>query len=320
MIGVQDGNEMNNYQAQQFWNDINGIIGLVTSVMVFGFLFGMTRSITKPLGNPNAKALPSPQEAKGTCYEDAWRFLIKQEEGELVHGTVESLGKRIGHAWVELDTGFIYEPQTARFFEPDVFKRAFSPVEDARYTVEEAAIMVARIGRHGPWSAEERARWLPEHHSSNITTKLFDWATSDYKPIVTGFLTHNTYPDKALQILKNGYIKPFAGSTSFSLDPCFTVTIPSVSFIFPESVIREKYGGRELPMPHYWTHGEEAWRKQWEEEMEVEVKSQLVYIKDCVEILPGRDTCWKYGRGYKYHYVDVRDRDYYPWKEFKREY
>lgn len=157
---------MNNYQSQQFWNDINGIIGFTTSIMVLGFLFGMTRGITKPIGNPNTKALPPAEEVKGTCYEDAWRFLIKQEEGELVHGTVESLGKRIGHAWVELDTGFIYEPQTARFFEPDVFKRAFSPVEDARYTVEEAAIMVARVGKHGPWTDEERTKWLPEHHSS----------------------------------------------------------------------------------------------------------------------------------------------------------
>lgn len=178
---------MNNYQVQQFWNDINGVIGFATSIVVLGFLFGMTRSITKPLGNPNTKALPSPQEVKGTCYEDAWRFLIKQEEGELVHGTVESLGKRIGHAWVELDTGFIYEPQTARFFEPDVFKRAFSPVEDARYTVEEAAIMIARIGRHGPWIDEERAKWLPKHHSS---------------PEIKTYYHESPYADK---ILKEGF-------------------------------------------------------------------------------------------------------------------
>lgn len=152
---------MNNYQVQQFWNDINGVIGFATSIVVLGFLFGMTRSVTKSLGNPDTKALPSAQEARGTCYEDAWRFQIGQEEGILVHGEITGAdGITRKHAWVELDTGFIYEPQTARFFEPDVFKRAFNPMEDVRYTVGEAAIMVARVGKHGPWTDEERARWL----------------------------------------------------------------------------------------------------------------------------------------------------------------
>lgn len=50
----------------------------------------------------------------GTCYEDAWRFLIKEEEGELVHGSVQLTeeGARVKHAWVELPTGYIWEPQT----------------------------------------------------------------------------------------------------------------------------------------------------------------------------------------------------------------
>ncbi|GAI68083.1 unnamed protein product, partial [marine sediment metagenome] len=57
----------------------------------------------------------------------------------------------------------------------------------------------------------------------------------------------------------------------------------SVSFIFPESVIREKYFGRE---PEYLIHyPKEEIRRIWETEMEVEVKDRLVYIKDCVEIL-----------------------------------
>lgn len=146
---------------------------------------------------------------------------------------------------------------------------------------------------------------------------LFDWSTSEYKPAVTGYVTHNTAINSALRILKDGYIRPHLGSISFSLDPCFSVAHPSVSFIFPESVIREKYGGR---VPEYLVHYEpEQVRKIWEREMEVEVKDRLVYISDCVEVLPGRDTCWKYGRGYMYHYVDIRDRNYWPWKEFKRE-
>ncbi len=94
----------------------------------------------------------------GTCYEDAWRFLIKQDLGEvfLIHGTVESLGKRIGHAWVELLTGWVWEPQTAGYFTIKDFDVAAIPLEEQRYTGEEAAIMVARTGNMGPWSDEER--------------------------------------------------------------------------------------------------------------------------------------------------------------------
>ena len=94
--------------------------------------------------------------AAGTCYEDAWRFLIKEEEGELIHGTVESLGRRIGHAWVELPTGFIWEPETRQFLKKADFEAIAKPQEEARYSVTEAAIMLARVGKHGPWTEEER--------------------------------------------------------------------------------------------------------------------------------------------------------------------
>ena len=96
----------------------------------------------------------------GTCYEEAWRLLIKEGEGELIHGTVLSEGRRIGHAWVELPTGYIWEPQTKNYYTRGGFNIAASPVEEHRYSPEEAAIMVARVGKHGPWTEEERARWL----------------------------------------------------------------------------------------------------------------------------------------------------------------
>lgn len=102
-----------------------------------------------------------PNTAIGTCYEDAWRFLIKQEEGFLVHGTVRLYegGEEVKHAWVELPSGFVWEPQTKSYFTLKDFEIT-SPMEEQRYTVEEAAIMVARVGKHGPWSAEEKAEWL----------------------------------------------------------------------------------------------------------------------------------------------------------------
>ncbi len=160
---------VNNYQAQQFWSDISSVIGFTTSIVVLGFLFGMTRSITKPLGNPNARALLPAKEVKGTCYEDAWRFLIKEGEGGLVHGTIFSVPyTRIMHAWVETRIGFVWEPYSKEFFRLKDFKKINRPIEHARYTCEEATIMVVRAGHYGPWTDEERAKWLPEHHSNEF--------------------------------------------------------------------------------------------------------------------------------------------------------
>ncbi len=53
---------MNNYQAQQFWNDINGVIGFVTSIMVIGFMVGMVKPMGKFFEPPRRpiKHLPKP--------------------------------------------------------------------------------------------------------------------------------------------------------------------------------------------------------------------------------------------------------------------
>lgn len=148
---------------------------------------------------------------------------------------------------------------------------------------------------------------------------MFTYAMTEepYHPAIPGFAFHNTSHQNALKILEDGCLIPFIGSISFTLDPCFTVADPGVTFVFPEHVIREKYSGKEpefryIPDP-------EARRKAWESEMEVEVKHQRVYMSDCVEVLAGRDTCWKYGYGYKYRYIDVRDRKYGPWRKFNRD-
>ena len=104
--------------------------------------------------------MEKPVSPTGTCYEDAWRFLIKEEEGELIHGSVESLGKRIGHAWVEFPTGFIWEPESRQFIKKADFQAMAKPQEEARYSGTEAAIMLARVGKHGPWTKEEKEEFL----------------------------------------------------------------------------------------------------------------------------------------------------------------
>lgn len=115
-------------------------------------------------------------QATGLCYEDAWRFLIKEEEGTLVHGSVwTDPGKRIGHAWVETETGYIWEPEHREFFQKSVWEKIAQPIEEARYSPEQAAIMVARTEHFGPWTAEEREKFL---HTKPL--EYLPSAASDY--------------------------------------------------------------------------------------------------------------------------------------------
>ncbi len=113
-----------------------------------------------PKGQQPGEKLPQILPQTGTCYADAWRFLIKEEEGELIHGTLFSGGRRMGHAWVETLTGWVWEPETGKFFTASGFKDAFAPVIEARYTADEAAIMAARTKSLGPWSGQERLQYL----------------------------------------------------------------------------------------------------------------------------------------------------------------
>lgn len=96
----------------------------------------------------------NPKAKEGTCYEDAWRFLMKERQGKLIHGSVTGAdGKTVKHAWVELPTGYIWEPETKSFFKKSTFEKTFKPTEDAAYTVEEAAITAIKKGYHGAWAS-----------------------------------------------------------------------------------------------------------------------------------------------------------------------
>ena len=106
--------------------------------------------------------LPQTTTPRGTCYEDAWRFLIKEGEGKLIHGTVQSIDQRINHAWVETETGYIWEPETGEFMKRAYFDEIAKPEAEAEYTTVEAAIMGARTRNLGPWTKEERRLFLKE--------------------------------------------------------------------------------------------------------------------------------------------------------------
>jgi len=115
--------------------------------------------------------IPAKGKPTGTCYADAWRFLIKEEEGTLIHGTVFSGGRRIGHAWVETSTGWVWEPETGRYFTRLGFRDTFAPEIESRYTAEEAAIMAARTKNLGPWSELERRQHLQGKSPAVISTE-----------------------------------------------------------------------------------------------------------------------------------------------------
>lgn len=127
----------------------------------FSELERVTKGLPLMLEEPVQEIGEGSKPAKGTCYEDAWRFMGKHEDGFLVHGSVQlsAEGPRINHAWVELSTGWVWEPQTKGYITTEDF-RVFSPVEHHRYTFEQAFIITARTGNMGPWSEEERAEWL----------------------------------------------------------------------------------------------------------------------------------------------------------------
>lgn len=102
-------------------------------------------------GNPNA--------ATGTCYQDAWRYVMHNTDAVLVHGTIVGLRGRMSHAWVELPDGTIWEPASQAIFPIEKYYEMVDPVVEDRYTGEEAALMLS-VGKHGPWTDEERAQWI----------------------------------------------------------------------------------------------------------------------------------------------------------------
>jgi uncharacterized membrane protein (UPF0127 family) len=114
-------------------------------------------------------AIATGDKPSGNCYANAWRFVIREGEGTLIHGTVYSGNRRIGHAWVETATDWIWEPQTGRYFTNLGFRHDYAPVEESRYTVEEAAIMAARTKHLGPWTEQERRRYLNEKSPAVIS-------------------------------------------------------------------------------------------------------------------------------------------------------
>lgn len=89
---------------------------------------------------------------EGCCYELAYKHILEQQEGTLVHAEVWSnkLGCMIGHALVETETGYIYESVLDKYFEKKWLYETYKVKEINRYTVEEAMIMGIKTRNYGP--------------------------------------------------------------------------------------------------------------------------------------------------------------------------
>jgi len=155
--------EVNPQLSDPIWNVYKHLYGLMTDDEAAQY-----RRLRK---EPDTGRLMPQTESKGTCYQDAWRFLIKEKEGYLVHGTVWNGDKRIGHAWVETDTGYIWEPETKKFYTKLGFENVAAPVEQHRYDTTEASVMAARTKNFGPWSDEEASDYLKKKSPAVIPNK-----------------------------------------------------------------------------------------------------------------------------------------------------
>ena len=97
----------------------------------------------------------------GTCYRDAWRYVMHHVEDQpvLVHGTIVGLYGRMNHAWVELPDGTVWDPSSQTKMPIEKYYSLVDPIVEDRYTADEAAHMLS-VGKHGPWTDEERMKHI----------------------------------------------------------------------------------------------------------------------------------------------------------------
>lgn len=100
----------------------------------------------------------------GKCYELAGRKVVEDKEGLLIHGLIrhDDVGD-VGHAWVHLDNGNLWEPTTDSTYPPDVFERIFNPIILAGYTQQDTATAAMTTGNWGPWDSDS-IRWHDLYH------------------------------------------------------------------------------------------------------------------------------------------------------------
>ena len=114
-------------------------------------------------------------ERAGRCYQLAWRYLVKHDEGEMVHGSVLSAGRRINHAWIDLPSGFTYEPVSETYADTDGFYKTYSAEVHQRYTPTQAAILAAKTNTFGPWDISQEMSPQTAPSEQELTYVIEKW-------------------------------------------------------------------------------------------------------------------------------------------------
>jgi hypothetical protein len=76
------------------------------------------------------------------------------ERFTLIHGRISQINHDdylIGHAWIELYDGRVYDPVLNKYMPSDEYAKLRRSVIERRYTKSEAMRISAMAGHYGPW-------------------------------------------------------------------------------------------------------------------------------------------------------------------------
>jgi len=114
---------------------------------------------------------PGDKKRLGRCYELSGKKAGFTSGSVLVHGSIQGYDHApIGHAWVVLPSGEVWEPATDTAYDADAFQRLFNPTPIVTYTSTEARAKMVETMNFGPW--DERAMVDTKVSASSKTALL----------------------------------------------------------------------------------------------------------------------------------------------------
>jgi hypothetical protein len=109
------------------------------------------------------KSLDRIRKRHGRCYELAGKAILYEPDAEkwqLAHGTVwnDVLEVHMGHAWIVLEDGRIYDPVFHEYFDSQQFSERHAAKPERTYNKKEAIDHMTASKNWGPWhTAQEGA-------------------------------------------------------------------------------------------------------------------------------------------------------------------
>ena len=90
----------------------------------------------------------------GDCYVLCGRYVLKNSNSELIHGSISYKGsERNNHAWVEYDN-IVFDPVLGKEFPKDYYYSIFNVIEIERYSHEDVMKTMLRYNHWGPWNEQ----------------------------------------------------------------------------------------------------------------------------------------------------------------------